>query len=104
MVFGHIDKFWKGHGGQIKKNACKNTYLYGLFSYSKIKGCVFGLLVILTNFGKDMADKLRKMHMQKHVFIGSIFIPEKCMFRVCFESPFTKMIYSLTYKCPSTCC
>ena len=26
-VFGHIDKFWKGHGGQIKKNACKNTYL-----------------------------------------------------------------------------
>ena len=25
--------------------------------------------------------------MQKHVFIGSIFIPEKYKFRVCFESP-----------------
>ena len=24
-VFGHIDKFWKGHDGQIKKNACKNA-------------------------------------------------------------------------------
>ena len=45
-VFGHIDKFWKGHDGQIKKNACKNTYL------------------------------------------GSIFIPEKYEFRVCFESFF----------------
>ena len=27
VCFGHIDKFWKGHGGQIKENACKNTYL-----------------------------------------------------------------------------
>ena len=26
-VFGHIDKFWKGHDRQIKKNACKNAYL-----------------------------------------------------------------------------
>ena len=26
-VFGHVDKFWKGHDGQIKKNACKNVYL-----------------------------------------------------------------------------
>ena len=57
-VFGHIDKFWKGHDGQIKKNACKNAYL------------------------------------------GSIFIPEKCVFRACFESPFTRMISSLKYKCP----
>ena len=24
-VFGHIDKFWKGHDGKIKKNACKNS-------------------------------------------------------------------------------
>ena len=49
-VFGHIDKFWKGHDRQIKKNACKNAYL------------------------------------------GSIFTPEKYVFRVCFESPFTRMI------------
>ena len=57
-VFGHIDKFWKGHDAQIKKNTCKNAYL------------------------------------------GSIFIPEKYVFRVCFESPFTRMISNLKYKCP----
>ena len=30
-VFGQIDKFWKGHDGQIKKNACKNAYLRSIF-------------------------------------------------------------------------
>ena len=30
-VFGHIDKFWKEHHGQIKKNACKNAYLGSFF-------------------------------------------------------------------------
>ena len=30
-VFEHIDKFWKGHDGQIKKNACKNAYLGSIF-------------------------------------------------------------------------
>ena len=57
-VFGHTDKFWKGHDAQIKKNACKNLYL------------------------------------------GYFFIPEKYMFRVCFESSFTRMISSLKYKWP----
>ena len=57
-VFGHTDKLWKGHDRQIRKNACKNTYL------------------------------------------ESVFIPEKYVFRVCFESPFTRMISSLKYKCP----
>ena len=57
-VFGHIDKFWKGHDGQIQKNTCKNAYL------------------------------------------GSIFTPKKYVFRVCFESPFMRMISSLKYKCP----
>ena len=57
-VFGHSEKFCKGHDEQIKKNACKNMYL------------------------------------------GSIFIPEKYVFRVCFESPFMRMISRLKYKCP----
>ena len=57
-VFGHIDKFWKGHDIQIEKNPCKNTYL------------------------------------------GSILIPEKYVFRVCFESPFMRMASSLKYKWP----
>ena len=30
-VFGHLDKFWKGHDRQIKKNAFKNTYLGSIF-------------------------------------------------------------------------
>ena len=30
-VFGHIDKFWKEHDRQIKKNACKNEYLGSFF-------------------------------------------------------------------------
>ena len=38
--------------------------------------------------------------MQKRL-LGSIFIPEKYMFRVCFKSPFTRMISSLKYKVPS---
>ena len=57
-VFGQIEKFWKGHDTQIKKNACKNAHL------------------------------------------ESIFIPEKYVFRVCFESRFTRMISSLKYKWP----
>ena len=55
-------------------------------------------LVILTNFGKEMMDKLRKTHAL--AYLGSIFIPEKYVFRVCFESPFTRMISSLKYKWP----
>ena len=39
-VFGHIDKFWKGHDGQIKKNTCKNTYLGSIFIHEKY---VFGV-------------------------------------------------------------
>ena len=41
-VFRHIDKFWKGHDGQIKKKACKNAYLGSIFipeNYTCL-GCV----------------------------------------------------------------
>ena len=30
-VFDHCDKIWKGHDGQIKKNAFKNPYLESIF-------------------------------------------------------------------------
>ena len=56
--FGHIDKFWKGHDRQIKKNACKNASL------------------------------------------GSIFIPEKYVFRVLFVSPWTSLIPPLAIRLP----
>ena len=55
------------------------------------------LLVALTNFGKDLTHKKNAI---KNAYLGSIFIPEKCVFRVCFEKTFTRMISSLKYKCP----
>ena len=58
VCFCYTDKLWKGHAGQIKKNACK------------------------------------------YVYLGSIFIPVKYVFRVCFKSPFKRMISSLKYKWP----
>ena len=60
------------------------------------KGMFFGHM---TNFGKDMTDKLKKSTC-KNAYLGSIFIPEKYVFRVCFESPFTRMISNLKYKWP----
>ena len=45
-VFGHSDKFWKGHDGQIKKNACKNAYLGSiLYLKSTSLGCVLKVLL-----------------------------------------------------------
>ena len=42
-----------------------------------------------------------KHNMQKHVFtLGSIFIPVKYVFRVCFGIPFMRMISNLKYKWP----
>ena len=51
-ILGWIDKFWKGHGGQIKKNACKNAYC-------KIgnKGCVFGHI---DKFWKGHGGQIKK--------------------------------------------
>ena len=45
-------------------------------------------LVILTNLERTWT------RMQKRVYQESIFIPEKYVFRVCFQSPFTRMISS----------
>ena len=46
VFFGHSDKFWKGHDGQIKKNACKNTYLETIFTPEKMwLGCVLKVLL-----------------------------------------------------------
>ena len=36
----------------------------------------------------------------KNAYLGFIFIAEKYLFRVCFESPFMRMISSLKYKYP----
>ena len=48
-------------------------------------------------FWKGQADKLKK-NACENAYLGSVFIPEKYVFRVCFESPFTQMISNLKYK------
>ena len=60
------------------------------------KGCDFGHI---DKFWKGY-DGQTKKNACKNAYLGSIFTPEKYVFRVCFESPFTRMISSLKYKCP----
>ena len=33
-------------------------------------------------------------------YLRSVYLPEKCVFRVCLESLFTRMISTLKYRCP----
>ena len=60
------------------------------------KGCVFGHI---DKSWEGHAEKLGK-NACKNAYLGSIFIPEKYVFRVCFESLFSGMISRLKYKCP----
>ena len=53
----------------------------------------------MANFRKGMTDKLKK-NACKIAYLGSIFKPEKYVFRVCFESPSTRMVSNLKYKWP----
>ena len=80
----------------------QDQVMYAHTSFRGAKMCKIGkkgvFLVRLTNFGKDVMGKLRKIHAETR--LGSIFMPEKYVFRVCFESPFTRMISSLKYKWP----
>ena len=96
-------RWFMGHSGDdvITKNLIKwkrIEYHLGVQKCAKLekKGM---FLVMLTNFGKDMTNKLRKPY-AKNGYLGSISIPEKYVFRVCFESPFTRMISTLKYKYP----
>ena len=52
-------------------------------------------LVMFINFGKN-GGKLRKKAC-KNMYLGSIFMAGKFVFRVCFESLFTRMISNLKY-------
>ena len=54
------------------------------------KGYVFGHI---NKFWRGRDAQMKK-NTCKNMYLGSIFIPEKCMFRVCFGSPFTRMISS----------
>ena len=60
------------------------------------KGYVFGHIDKFWN-GHDAQLKKNAC---KNAYLGSIFIPEKYVFRVCFESPFMQMISNFRYKWP----
>ena len=48
---------------------------------------------------KGLDGKIKKKAYKLKNMYRSIFIPGKYVLRVCFESPFTRMISSLKYKC-----
>ena len=77
--------------------------MYVRTSFRGAKTCRIGkkgvFLVMVTNFEKDINGQIKK-NACKNAYLGSIFIPEKYVLRMCFENPFTSMISSLKYKCP----
>ena len=48
----------------------------------------------IDKFWKEHDEQIRKKACKMHIY-GLIFMPEKYVFRVCFENPFTRMISSL---------
>ena len=54
-------------------------------------------LVLVTSFGKDITNKLRKNACRK-VYLGSIFIPKNMCLLCVLKVLFTRMISSLKYK------
>ena len=58
-VFGHIDKFWKGHDAQIKKTACKNAYLGSIFIPEKyVSWAIYSNLIIKLTYHLQYDYKL----------------------------------------------
>ena len=58
-----------------------------------------GVFGHIDKFEKDMTRQIKK-NACKNMYLGSFFILEKYVLRVCFESPFTRMISNMKYKCP----
>ena len=76
--------------------------MYARKSFTGAKTCKIGkkgmFLVISTNHLEMTRHTNLQKNACKNAYLGLIFIPEKYVFRVCFESPFTWMISSLKYK------
>ena len=75
------------------KSMYAHTWFRGVQNWKKGK-----FLAMFINFEKKMAKKFLKAC--KNTYLGSIFMDGKYVFRVCFESPFLRMISSLKYKWP----
>ena len=82
----------------FRTRQCTCVHCFGGVKMCKIgkKGCVFGHI---DNFWKEHDGQIKK-NTCKNMYLGCIFIPEKYVFRVCFESPFTRMISGPKYKSP----
>ena len=68
--------------------------MYARTSFRGAKTCKIGggegyVFCHIDKFWKDMTHKLRK-NACENAYLGFIFIPEKYVFRVCFENPFTR--------------
>ena len=77
--------------------------MYARTSYRGAKTCKIGKkMVCFWSYWQILERKSTqiKKNVCKNAYLGSIFIPEKYVFGVCSESPFTRMISSLKYKCP----
>ena len=63
--------------------------------------CVFELFGHIDKFWKvGLHGRHISKNACKNAYLGSIFIPKKYVFRVCFKSRFTRIISSLKYKWP----
>ena len=58
-----------------------------------------GVFLVIDKFWKGRDEQIEK-NACRNAYLRSIFMPEKYVFRVCFESPNTRMISSLKYKWP----
>ena len=86
----------------LKDRQCMYVHPSGVQNVKKLnKGCGFGDGHKF--FKKKGWWKIKKKH-AKMCIQGLFFpMPGKQMFRVCFESPFTKIISNLKYMCAPPC-
>ena len=76
--------------------------MYACTSFRGSKTCKIGkkgMFLVIDKFWRGNDGQFKK-NACENAYLGSIFLPEKKVFSVCFESPFTRMISSLKYKCP----
>ena len=77
--------------------------MYARTSFRGAKTSKFWKKGVFFGYGHKFWKKRRRQIKKKTckiAYLGSIFIRGKYVLRVCFESPFTRMISSLKYKCP----
>ena len=95
--------FEVGYHSHKKKKKSRKGYVYahrlGGAKRAELKKKVY--FWSLWHFVKENSDRRIKKRAWKNAYSYRVyFVPEKYMFRVCFENRFMKKISSLQYKCP----